>query len=599
MRGVDRMQMQRRLQPEIAGITRPLLRIHTDLSGKRTELLIQLYPFSPVSEHSVPAFLFAANFIALRQSPAGSGRVRGRSRCRDMCGLQDVRRVLKNAQISDDVRPHSVQLRETGRSSILRRGQVVRIMEKFNEILGVIDNAVWGIPLMVLILAGGFLLTVRLKGLQMRHLGKALKFMVKNEEGGIGEVTSFGALCTALSATIGTGNIVGVATAVGAGGPGALFWMILAAFFGMATKYSEGLLAVKFRTVDEDGHALGGPFYYIEKGMGKRWKWLAKIFAFFGMCVGLFGIGTFTQVNGIASAVKDFFDPNSLHTVTIPGIGEYSWAVVIASLILAVCVALVIIGGIKRIAEVSQVIVPFMAIFYVAVCLLLLVCNFTKIPEAIVIIVKSAFAPQSIAGGVAGSMIVAMQKGIARGIFSNEAGLGSAPIAAAAAQTKEPVRQGLVSMTGTFIDTIIICTMTGLSIVLTGAWKVEGLEGVQVTTYAFQNGLPIPAQAASFILMVCLVFFAFTTILGWDYYGERCLEYFSNGSKKSVMVYRWIYIAAVFIGPYMTVSAVWTIADIFNGLMAIPNMIALIVLNGVVVKETRDYFQRHKNGRLG
>lgn len=472
-------------------------------------------------------------------------------------------------------------------------------MEKFNEILGVIDNAVWGIPLMVLILAGGFLLTVRLKGLQMRHLGKALKFMVKNEEGGIGEVTSFGALCTALSATIGTGNIVGVATAVGAGGPGALFWMILAAFFGMATKYSEGLLAVKFRTVDEDGHALGGPFYYIEKGMGKRWKWLAKIFAFFGMCVGLFGIGTFTQVNGIASAVKDFFDPNSLHTVTIPGIGEYSWAVVIASLILAVCVALVIIGGIKRIAEVSQVIVPFMAIFYVAVCLLLLVCNFTKIPEAIVIIVKSAFAPQSIAGGVAGSMIVAMQKGIARGIFSNEAGLGSAPIAAAAAQTKEPVRQGLVSMTGTFIDTIIICTMTGLSIVLTGAWKVEGLEGVQVTTYAFQNGLPIPAQAASFILMVCLVFFAFTTILGWDYYGERCLEYFSNGSKKSVMVYRWIYIAAVFIGPYMTVSAVWTIADIFNGLMAIPNMIALIVLNGVVVKETRDYFQRHKNGRLG
>ncbi len=433
----------------------------------------------------------------------------------------------------------------------------------------------------------------------MRHLGKALKFMVKNEEGGVGEVTSFGALCTALSATIGTGNIVGVATAVGAGGPGALFWMVLAAFFGMATKYSEGLLAVKFRTVDEDGHALGGPFYYIEKGMGKRWKWLAKIFAFFGMCVGLFGIGTFTQVNGIASAVKDFFDPNSLHTVTIPGIGEYSWAVVIASLILAVCVALVIIGGIKRIAEVSQIIVPFMAIIYVAVCLLLLVCNFTKIPEAIVIIVKSAFAPQSIAGGVAGSMIVAMQKGIARGIFSNEAGLGSAPIAAAAAQTKEPVRQGLVSMTGTFIDTIIICTMTGLSIVLTGAWKIEGLEGVQVTTYAFQNGLPIPAQAASFILMVCLVFFAFTTILGWDYYGERCLEYFSNGSKKSVMVYRWIYIAAVFIGPYMTVSAVWTIADIFNGLMAIPNMIALIVLNGVVVKETRDYFQRHKNGRLG
>ena len=260
----------------------------------------------------------------------------------------------------------------------------------------------------------------------------------------------------------------------------------------MATKYSEGLLAVKYRTVDEDGHALGGPFYYIERGMGKKWKWLAKIFAFFGMCVGLFGIGTFTQVNGIASAVKDFFDPNSLHTVTIPGIGEYSWAVIVASLVLAICVALVIIGGIKRIAEVSQIIVPFMAIVYVAICLLLLVCNFTKIPEAVVIIVKSAFAPQSIAGGIAGSMIIAMQKGIARGIFSNEAGLGSAPIAAAAAKTKEPVRQGLVTMTGTFIDTIIICTMTGLSIVLTGAWQVEDLEGVQVTTYAFQSGLPIP-----------------------------------------------------------------------------------------------------------
>ena len=472
-------------------------------------------------------------------------------------------------------------------------------MEKINKILEAIDGAVWGVPLIILILAGGLLLTIRLRGLQVRHLGRALKFMVKNEEGGTGEVTSFGALCTALSATIGTGNIVGVATAVGAGGPGALFWMILAAFFGMATKYSEGLLAVKYRTVDEDGHALGGPFYYIERGMGKKWKWLAKIFAFFGMCVGLFGIGTFTQVNGIASAVKDFFDPNSLHTVTIPGIGEYSWAVIVASLVLAICVALVIIGGIKRIAEVSQIIVPFMAIVYVAVCLLLLVCNFTKIPEAVVIIVKSAFAPQSIAGGIAGSMIIAMQKGIARGIFSNEAGLGSAPIAAAAAKTKEPVRQGLVTMTGTFIDTIIICTMTGLSTVLTGAWQVEDLEGVQVTTYAFQNGLPIPAQAASFILMVCLVFFAFTTILGWDYYGERCLEYFSNGSKKSVMVYRWIYIAAVFIGPYMTVSAVWTIADIFNGLMAIPNMIALIALNGVAVKETKDYFNRHKNGRLG
>ena len=422
--------------------------------------------------------------------------------------------------------------------------------------------------------------------------------MVKNEEGGEGEVTSFGALCTALSATIGTGNIVGVATAVCAGGPGALFWMIVAAFFGMATKYSEGLLAVKYRTVDEDGHSLGGPFYYIERGMGARWKWLAKLFAFFGMCVGLFGIGTFTQVNGIASAVKNFFDPDSTWTVTIPGIGEYSWAVVAAGLIITICTALVVIGGIKRISDVSQIVVPFMAIIYVVVCLILLICNITRVPEAIVLICKGAFAPRSIAGGIAGSMFIAMQMGVARGIFSNEAGLGSAPIAAAAAKTKEPVRQGLVSMTGTFIDTIIICLMTGISIVLTGAWTMDGLEGVEVTTFAFQNGLPFPEKIASFLLMFCLVFFAFTTILGWNYYGERCLEYFSNRNQKSVLVYRWLYIAAVFIGPYMTVSAVWTIADIFNGLMAIPNMIALIALSGVVVRETKDYFERHKNGRL-
>lgn len=468
-------------------------------------------------------------------------------------------------------------------------------MESFNKLLGAIDDFVWGVPLMVLIIAGGILLTLRLGGLQVRHLGKALRFMVKNEQDGKGEVSSFGALCTALSATIGTGNIVGVATAVCAGGPGALFWMILAAFFGMATKYSEGLLAVKYRTLDADGHALGGPFYYIEKGMGANWKWLAKIFAFFGVCVGLMGIGTFTQVNGIASAVKNFFDPDSASVVNIPFIGEYSWAVVVASLVLAVCVALVVIGGIKRIAEVSQIIVPFMAVIYVFFCLVLIVLNITKVPEAVVIICKSAFAPQSIAGGVAGTMIIAMQKGVARGIFSNEAGLGSAPIAAAAAQTKEPVRQGLVSMTGTFIDTIIICTMTGLSIVITGAWKVEGLEGVQVTTYAFQNGLPFPAAVSSFVLMICLIFFAFTTILGWDYYSERCLEYLSNGNMKVVKAYRWLYILAVFIGPYMTVSAVWTIADIFNGLMAIPNMIALIALSGVVVKETKDYFERHKH----
>ena len=269
----------------------------------------------------------------------------------------------------------------------------------------------------------------------------------------------------------------------------------------------------------------------------------------------------------------------------------------IASLILAFCVAAVLIGGVKRIASVSQIIVPFMAIIYVVFVIILVICNITEVPAAIVTIVKAAFNPKAVTGGVVGSMIVAMQKGVARGIFSNEAGLGSAPIAAAAAQTKEPVRQGLVSMTGTFIDTIVICTLTGLSIVLTGAWQVEGLEGVQVTTYAFQNGLPFPAEVSSFILMLCLVFFAFTTILGWDYYSERCLEYLSGGNMKHVKVYRWIYILAVFIGPYMTVSAVWTIADIFNGLMAIPNMIALFALSGVVVKETKDFLRRHNEAK--
>lgn len=470
------------------------------------------------------------------------------------------------------------------------------MLQEINRILTWLDGVVWGVPLMVLILAGGIYLTVRMGLLQIRKLPLALKWMVKNEEDGHGEVTSFGALCTALSATIGTGNIVGVATAICAGGPGALFWMEVAAFFGMATKYAEGLLAVKYRVVDENHHSLGGPFYYIERGMGKKWKWLACVFAFFGVCVGLFGIGTFSQVNGIASAVKNFFDPDTMHAVTIPGIGTYSWTVVIASLVLSLCVALVLIGGIKRIANVSQVIVPFMAIIYVVISVVLLVCNVKEIPAAFVTIVKGAFNPRAVTGGIVGSIIVAMQSGIARGIFSNEAGLGSAPIAAAAAKTKEPVRQGLVSMTGTFVDTIIICTMTGLAIVITGAWQVEGIEGVAVTTYAFNQGLPIPQVVSSFLLMLCLVFFAFTTILGWDYYSERCLEYLTGGKMKVVKVYRWLYILAVFIGPYMTVKAVWTIADIFNGLMAIPNMIAIFALSGVVIAETKEFLKRH-NGQ--
>ena len=465
--------------------------------------------------------------------------------------------------------------------------------EAINNFLVAVDDKVWGVPLMVLIIAGGVLLTSRLGFLQVRRLPLALKWMFKNEEEGDGEISSFAALCTALSATIGTGNIVGVATAVCAGGPGALFWMIVAAFFGMATKFSEGLLAVKYRVVAEDGHSLGGPFYYIEKGMGPKWKWLGKIFAFFGVCVGLFGIGTFSQVNGISSAVQNFFDPDTVHTVSLLG-NTYSWATVIACLILTLCVGLVVLGGIQRIAKVSQIIVPFMAVLYVALALIIVITNITAVPGAIATIVKTAFNGSALAGGAMGTMVVAMQKGIARGIFSNESGLGSAPIAAAAAQTKEPVRQGLVSMTGTFIDTIVICTMTGLSIVITETWNT-GLEGVAITTAAFQKGLPFPPFVASFSLMLCLVFFAFTTILGWDYYGERCLEYLFNRNKAAVTTYRWLYIICVFIGPYMTVAAVWNIADIFNALMAFPNLIALLALSGVVVKETKDFFKRHKN----
>ena len=463
----------------------------------------------------------------------------------------------------------------------------------FNEIVVAIDDFVWGIPLMVLILAGGILLTSRLKLLQITKLPLALKWMVQEEEGGKGDVSSFGALCTALSATIGTGNIVGVATAICAGGPGALFWMLVAGFFGMATKYAEGLLAVKYRVTTPDGHKLGGPFYYIENGMGRKWKWLAKTFAFFGVCAGLMGIGTFTQVNGISSAITFFFDAENNNTVNIPFIGEYSWTVVIASIVLALCVGLVLIGGIKRISSVATVVVPFMAIAYIVFAIMLIFSNFDKIPMAIELIVKGAFNPSAVTGGVVGTMFIAMQKGVARGIFSNESGLGSAPIAAAAARTKEPVRQGLVTMTGTFLDTIIICTMTGLSIVITGAWQVEGLEGVTVTAYAFGEGIPfLPERVTSFILMVCLVFFAFTTILGWDYYSESCLEYLTNGNKKVVKLFRYLYILAVFIGPYMTISAVWTIADIFNGLMAIPNMIALFALSGVVAKETKKFFDK-------
>lgn len=466
------------------------------------------------------------------------------------------------------------------------------MFESFNSILKTIDSFVWGLPLIILIISVGLFLTIRLKGLQITKLGLAIKHMVKNEASGDGEVSGFASLCTALSATIGTGNIVGVATALVAGGPGALFWMWIAALVGTATKYSECLLAVKYRVIQKDGHILGGPFYYIEHGMGKKWKWLAKLFAFFGVGVGLLGIGTFTQINGITSAVNNFFDANNQWTVTLFG-REYSWSVIISGILLTIFAALVLIGGLKRISSVAQVIVPFMAVTYFIVTLAILVYNFRKIPNALATIVQSAFGLRAVGGGAIGSMMMAMQMGVARGIFSNEAGLGSAPIAAAAAVADAPAQQGLISMMGTFIDTIVICTMTGLTIVITGSWNI-GLEGVSVTTRAFQMGLPLPAQFSSFILMLCLVFFAFTTILGWNYYSERCLEYIIGDKKNVIKAYKWLYILCIFIGPFMTVSAVWTIADIFNGLMAIPNLIALIALNGVVVSETNKYLNSLK-----
>ena len=411
------------------------------------------------------------------------------------------------------------------------------MLDTINTALTTIDDFIWGLPLIIAILAVGLFMTFRLKGLQVTKFPLAVKELFSNERSGEdGEVSSFAALCTALSATIGTGNIVGVATAMVAGGPGALFWMWIAAIVGTVTKYSECLLAVKYRVVNEDGHILGGPFYYIENGMGHKWKWLAKIFAFFGVGVGLLGIGTFTQINGITSAVNGFFDANNEWTVDLFG-RTYSWTVVITGILLTVCVALVIIGGIQRISSVAQVIVPFMAGCYVVAVVLILIFNFTAIPGALVEIVQSAFGLRAVTGGTIGGMLMAMQMGVARGIFSNEAGLGSAPIAAAAANSDSPAQQGLISMTGTVIDTIIICTMTGLAITITGTWNI-GLQGVAVTTAAFQQGLPVPAKVSAFVLMMCLVFFAFTTILGWDYYSEKCLEYLVGGRQKVVKGYR-------------------------------------------------------------
>ena len=441
------------------------------------------------------------------------------------------------------------------------------------SILSAIDSFIWGAPLLILLSGTGLYLTLRLGFIQIRYLPRALGYLFKKDKGGKGDVSSFAALCTALAATIGTGNIVGVATAVQAGGPGAIFWMWLVALLGMATKYAECLLAVKYRVRDKNGFMAGGPMYYIERGLGI--KWLAKLFALFGVMVAFFGIGTFPQVNAITHAMQDTFN--------IP--------VLVTAIIVTLLVGLIILGGVKRIATASSVIVPFMAILYVTTSLVIILLNIEKVPDAISLIIYSAFDPQAALGGAVGFTVMkAIQSGVARGIFSNESGLGSAPIAAAAAQTREPVRQGLISMTGTFLDTIIVCTMTGIVLVLTGAWNNPELAGATVTNYAFAQGLGTSIGAT--IVTVGLLFFAFTTILGWCYYGERCFVYLVG--IRGVKLYRLGYIVLVGLGSFLHLNLIWIIADIVNGLMAFPNLIALIGLRKVVIEETKDYFQRLK-----
>jgi uncharacterized transporter HI_0883 len=441
------------------------------------------------------------------------------------------------------------------------------------SILSAIDSFIWGAPLLILLSGTGLYLTLRLGFIQIRYLPRALGYLFKKDKGGKGDVSSFAALCTALAATIGTGNIVGVATAVQAGGPGAIFWMWLVALLGMATKYAECLLAVKYRVRDKNGFMAGGPMYYIERGLGI--KWLAKLFALFGVMVAFFGIGTFPQVNAITHAMQDTFN--------IP--------VLVTAIVVTLLVGLIILGGVKRIATASSVIVPFMAILYVTTSLIIILLNIEKVPDAISLIIYSAFDPQAALGGTVGFTVMkAIQSGVARGIFSNESGLGSAPIAAAAAQTREPVRQGLISMTGTFLDTIIVCTMTGIVLVLTGAWNNPELSGATVTNYAFAQGLE--ASIGATIVTVGLLFFAFTTILGWCYYGERCFVYLVG--IRGVKLYRLAYIVLVGLGSFLHLNLIWIIADIVNGLMAFPNLIALIGLRKVVIEETKDYFQRLK-----
>jgi len=448
-------------------------------------------------------------------------------------------------------------------------------MEAFESFISSINALVWGPPMLVMILGVGLFLSIGLKLMPVLKLRAGFQLMWKGRTGAEseGEIPPFQALMTALSATVGTGNIAGVATAVFLGGPGALFWMWLTALVGMATKYSEAVLAVRFREVDERGAYTGGPMYYIRNGLGKKWAWLGVLFAIFA-AVAAFGIGNTVQANSVADVLETNF--NLPHWVT--------------GLVLMALVGLVLIGGIKRIGQVASALVPFMAIAYVLVGLMVLAINANQIPNAIAMVFTHAFSPVAAEGGFAGAAVwAAVRFGVARGIFSNEAGLGSAPIAHAAAQTKSPINQGMVAMLGTFIDTIIVCSITGLVIISSGAWT-SGETGAALTSLAFETGLP---GFGNYVVAISLAIFAFTTIIGWSFYGERCIEFLFG--VKAIVPYRVIWILAIPVGATINLGLIWLIADTLNAMMALPNLVALLLLSPVVFKLTREHFEKERS----
>lgn len=452
-------------------------------------------------------------------------------------------------------------------------------------------DLIWGIPLISLIIIVGVVLTIKLKGLQVTKLKKALSFTLKEEKGVKGEVSTFQALCISLSATIGTGNITGVSVAITLGGPGALFWMVVTAIFGMATKYTEGFLSVKYRQIKDD-KIIGGPYAYIEYGMGKRWIVLAKTFAIFGMLASILGMGTLIQINGITDSFKNVFDKDSMYILKIGKIDISICSIIIGSII-TIFSALVLIGGVKRIGKVCELLVPIMAITYILICLILIINNISDVPYALKMVFIMAFNPRSIVGGVTGFTVSdAIKQGVSKGIFTNEAGLGSAPIATSTVKSNDPVRQGLVSMTSTFLGTLIICTLTGLCVVITRGYE-QNLNGIYIAEYTFNNGLPFPSIVSSILILICIISFAFTTIIGWNLYGIRCLNYLV-GSNKYEKLYNWIYIIIIFIGAYLEIELIWNITEILTALMAIPNLIALLYLSNQVKIDTSNYFKKEK-----